>query len=164
MRGVDEDSEPFLQRSAVFSWPGSCEKKAGNRTLTDGVEDEEEKKFLPLGAAAMNSQKPQHDDHQVDDTLFGSGTGMRTGIDWRRGHKWRDILLMCTTGNAERCGAIETTYSRPGSRFGHVNIFFEVLPPSLDMTQELIKFTQCGTGKDAAFMKMELAVQLNGAD
>lgn len=83
--------------SAVLSSRGSCEKKAGE------VEHGEERFLLPLVAAAMDSQQPQEDNHQVDGTIPASATG----IDWRRGNKWRDILLRCTTGNAESCGAIK---------------------------------------------------------
>jgi hypothetical protein len=98
-----EESMRIRNRSSsfVFSVRGSCEKKAENRTFTDEVEDEEEKYSLPMVAAAMGSQQAQD-----DDTIRGSGTGMRTGIDRRRGHKWRDILLRCTTGNPQSCGAI----------------------------------------------------------
>lgn len=83
--------------SAVLSSRGSCEKKAAE------VEDGEDKFLLPLVAAAMDSQQRQEDEHQIDGTIPGSATG----IEWRRGNKWRDILLRCTTGNAKSCETIK---------------------------------------------------------
>lgn len=90
--------------SAVLLSRKSCEKTV-NRTFTDEVEDEE-KFLLPLVAAAMNAQQPEDCD-QVDTVgaLPVSGTG--TAIVARRAHKWRDILLAHSAGNAENCEAIK---------------------------------------------------------
>lgn len=82
-------------------------EKAVDRTFADEVEDEEEKFLLPLVAAAMDAQQPEDDD-QADGgvgalTIHETGTGI---VGRRAGHKWRDILLSHSAGNAESCDAI----------------------------------------------------------
>nr|ABK22039.1 unknown [Picea sitchensis] len=92
--------------SSVLSSRGSCEK-GRDRAFPDGLEEDEEKFLLPLAATAMDAQKAEDDDHQIDGVAAHTISGTGTRVIRRPGHKWRDILLRFSAGNIKSCEAIK---------------------------------------------------------